>query len=86
MVVVLMFLYSRGSKVCGGFCVRNTMTWMIVLYCIVKPGVMPGFYFINPKVEGYSIAQPSAAAQPKPRARVPICYQTPNTPNNRLPS
>ena len=50
----------------------------IVLYCIVKPGAMPGFYFINPKVEGDSIAQPFTAAQPKPRARVPICYQTPN--------
>merc|ERR1711928_221836 len=58
-------------------------TYCIVLYCIVKPGVMPGFYFINPKVEGYSIAQPFAAAQPKPRARVPICYQSPYNPKQQ---
>ena len=44
---------------------------------------MPGFYFINPEVEGYSIAQPFAAAQPKPRARVPICYQTTYNPKQQ---
>ena len=56
---------------------------IIVLYCIVKPGAMPGFYFINPGVEGYSSAQPFTAAQPKPRARVPICYLTPNNPKQQ---
>ena len=37
----------------------------------VKPGAMPGFYFINPAVERYSKALPSGALRPTPHARVP---------------
>ena len=33
------------------FCLKD-----IVLYCIVKPGAMPGFSFIEPCAEGYSKA------------------------------
>ena len=44
---------------------------MMSLFCFVKPGAMPGFYFINPAVERYSKALPSGALRPRPHARVP---------------
>ena len=37
----------------------------------LKPGAIPGFYFINPAVERYSKALPSGALQVRPHARVP---------------
>ena len=45
---------------------------MVFACLFVKPGAMPGFYFINPAVERYSKALPSGALQPRPHARVPF--------------
>ena len=50
----LVIMYTYGNNVCLSHFVEIWLVIMyIVLYCIVKPGAMPGFSFIDHAHEGY---------------------------------